>query len=74
MAADTWKLRQQARAAEEAALAEVKAAEGALASMRHRYLKAVEEHRNAVAANISEARGYPCDHYGYALGDTSDKS
>lgn len=67
MAVDTWKLRCQAKVAEEAALAEVKDAEVALASTRARYFAAIKAHENAVAANISEARGYPCDHHGYAL-------
>lgn len=67
MVANTWELRLEAGERLNETLAGIKAAQRLLDEARAMHADAIRAHENAVAANISESRGYPCDHFGHRL-------
>jgi hypothetical protein len=67
MSADTWEARLHAKEVERRALEDVQAAERAVRALNAVYVRAVEAHTKAVAADISAHKGYPCDHHGNRL-------
>jgi hypothetical protein len=69
---DTWQKRLQAQDAEAQALQALRDAQDVVNARKREYFAAIAAHTAAVAADISDARGYPCDEFGYPIDPTKN--